>query len=221
LNVKVTSRRQFLYLCSRAAVALPLSHWLPGCATVQVPNGLEQVGLANPCVVGDVTPGGAVVWLRAQEESLVSVHYGIDAALKEFSASYPVRVREERDLTAQVYLEDLQPATNYYYRAAVDGNQPGPIGHFVTAPAPDEAADVRFAFSGDTRQNYQPFFIMDAVREMHPHFFLHLGDTIYADRGGIARRLPQFWAKYAANRNDLPSQRWFSDTSVYVVWDDH
>src|SRR5262245_939776 len=221
LNVKVASSSQFLRLCSRAAVALPLSRWLPGCATVQAPNGLEQMGLANPCVVGDVTPGGAVVWVRSQEEGLVSVHYGKDSVLKEFSASSPVRVQEARDLTARVYLEDLQPATNYYYRAAVDGKRPGPIGHFVTAPAPDEAADVRFAFSGDSRQNYQPFLIMDSIREMHPDFFLHLGDTIYADRGGIAKRLPQFWAKYAANRNDLPSQRLLSDTSVYVVWDDH
>jgi alkaline phosphatase D len=221
LNAKAKSRRQFLCLCGSAVAALPLLHGLSGCATVQVPNGLEQMGLANGCAVGDVTPGGAVVWIRAQEESRVSVHYGRDPALKEFSATSPVRTRQERDFTAIVYLDDLQPKTTYYYRGAVDGKQPGPIGHFVTAPAPDEAADVRFAFSGDSRQSYQPFLIMDSIREMGPDFFLHLGDTIYADRGGIAKRLPQFWAKYAANRNDLPTQRLFSEASVYVLWDDH
>ena len=220
-NTSAQSRRQFLYLWGRAASALPFLRWLPGCAAVQVPDGLEEMGLANGCVVGDVTACGALVWVRAREESLVSVHYGRDPSLREFSATSPVRTRQERDFTAKLHLSGLQPKSTYYYRAAVAGRQPGPIGHFVTAPAPDDAADVCFAFSGDTRQNYQPFLIMDAIRDRQPDFFLHLGDTIYADRGGIAKRLPQFWAKYAANRSDLPSQRLFSETSVYVVWDDH
>ena len=221
LKASAQSRRQFLYLWGRAASALPFLRWLPGCAAVQGPDGLEEMGLANGCVVGDVTARGALVWVRAREESLVSVHYGRDPSLREFNATSPVRTSQERDFTAKLHLDGLQPKSTYYYRAAVAGRQPGPIGHFVTAPAPDDAADVCFAFSGDSRQNYQPFLIMDSIRDRQPDFFLHLGDTIYADRGGIATRLPQFWAKYAANRSDLPSQRLFSETSVYVVWDDH
>ncbi|MET0502763.1 MAG: alkaline phosphatase D family protein, partial [Candidatus Binatia bacterium] len=69
--------------------------------------------------------------------------------------------------------------------------------------------------------SYQPFTIMNAVRAHQPDFFLHLGDTIYADRGGNAYRLGDFWAKYRANREDAASQLCFSETGVYVVWDDH
>ena len=82
-------------------------------------------------------------------------------------------------------------------------------------------ADVLFAFGGDTKESHQPFRIMDAIRAKKPDFFLHLGDTIYADKGGAAVRLPEFWAKYRGNRYDLPTQKLFSQTSLYVTWDDH
>jgi alkaline phosphatase D len=62
---------------------------------------------------------------------------------------------------------------------------------------------------------------MDAVRAQRPDFFLHLGDTIYADRNGIAYELSQFWAKYRTNRSDTATQRCFHETPAYVVWDDH
>jgi len=106
-------------------------------------------------------------------------------------------------------------------RAVVEGRSPGPIGRFVTAPRADDPAKVSFCFSGDSRESYKPFTIMDAVRAQRPDFFLHLGDTIYADRGGTARRLEEFWAKYRANRDDAATQRCFQETSFYVVWDDH
>jgi alkaline phosphatase D len=62
---------------------------------------------------------------------------------------------------------------------------------------------------------------MDVIRAQRPDFFLHLGDTIYADRGGTAHRLSDFWAKYRANRADAWSQFCLAETSAYVVWDDH
>jgi alkaline phosphatase D len=118
-------------------------------------------------------------------------------------------------------LTGCEPATVYYYRAAVAGRRPGPVASFVTASARDDLTVVKFCFSGDTREGYKPFKIMDAARAMQPDFFIHLGDTIYADRGGTASRLPEFWAKYRGNRDDAPSQKLFSETSVYVLWDDH
>jgi alkaline phosphatase D len=109
----------------------------------------------------------------------------------------------------------------YYYRAVLSGKKPGPIGRFMTAPEQDADDAVRFCFGGDTRESYQPFRIMDAVRAHEPDFFIHLGDTIYADRNGTARLLPEFWAKYRGNRADPASQRLFASTSAYIIWDDH
>jgi alkaline phosphatase D len=221
LDGRPLRRRDFLRWSTGAALHLSLAPLLPPRAAARNQGALETAGLSHPCTVGDVTSSGAIVWLRAQAQCLVSVQYAKDSSLQEFDATPPIRVDMESDLTGKVSINGLEPQTRYYYRAAVRGMPLGPINHFVTAPGEEDAADVQFAFSGDTRESYQPFLIMDSIREMRPDFFLHLGDTIYADRNWVAKRLPQFWAKYVANRNDLPTQRLLSETSVYAVWDDH
>lgn len=182
---------------------------------------LEGTGLSFACAVGDVTDDRAIVWLRAERESSVSVHYGREPGLTKYRSSRKRQATGEIDFTAQILIGGLQPKTTYYYRATVAGRTPGPICRFVTAPRMDDSADVLFAFGGDTKEGHQPFRIMDAIRAKDPDFFLHLGDTIYADAEGAAYQLPQFWAKYRRNRNDLPTQRLFSETSLYVTWDDH
>ena len=159
--------------------------------------------------------------MRAAPGSQVAVHYGTNPSLTDFSTTTPETVDTGTDCTAKIELAGLQPGTTYYYRAAVSDKKPGPIGRFVTAPEPDDLAPVKFCFSGDTRESYQPFTIMDSICSMQPDFFLHLGDTIYADIGGRATRLADFWAKYRGNRQDFASQRLFRETSAYVIWDDH
>jgi alkaline phosphatase D len=149
------------------------------------------------------------------------LHYGDDPSLGEYSSSELVSVNSEADATALISLDELRPATRYYYRAAVAGKMPGPIASFVTAPQSDDNAKVTFCFSGDTRDSYKPFTVMEAVQAQRPDFFLYLGDTIYADINGRARSLEDFWAKYQRNRDDAATQSCFCDTSVYAVWDDH
>lgn len=182
---------------------------------------LREHSFSPGTCVGDVTHDEAIVWLRTEKEASVSVQYGKESTLKESAAAAPVRTSPESDFTAQVALRGLEPKTTYFYRPVAEGEKPGAAGRFVTAPLPDDLQDIQFAFSGDTRERYQPFSIMDSIRARQPEFFLHLGDTIYADREGRASRLPQFWAKYRGNRKDQPTQRLFAETSLYVVWDDH
>ncbi len=191
-----------------------------GCSQ-PINKALEGTGLSFACAVGDVTEDRAIVWLRAERESSVSIHYGREPGLTYYRSSRRRQAARETDFTAQILISGLKPKTAYYYRATVAGRTPGPICSFVTAPRMDESADVLFAFGGDTRESYQPFRIMDAIRAKGPDFLIHLGDTIYADKDGTASKLHQFWAKYRRNRSDLPTQRLFSQTSLYVTWDDH
>jgi alkaline phosphatase D len=214
------SRREFLNLAGKTAAGAALAPWLLP-ATSAWAQSLDGTALSLPCAAGDVTADGAVIWLRAQRESAVAVEYGKDPVLKEALKAPPLRVVGDNDYTGKVILRDLEPKTAYYYRAAVADKKPGPVNRFVTAPRADQSADVCFAFSGDTRQSYRPFTIMDAIREKKPEFFLHLGDTIYGDLEGKSRHLSQFRDKYVANRKDEPSQRLFAETSLFVVWDDH
>ena len=214
------SRREFLGIAGRFGAAVPFLFGHSACAPV-VTAVDQETGLSLDYVVGDVTSDGAIVWLRAEAATRVSIQYDTEPFLSQFSATDPIPVEADSDNTVQIQLEGLEPGTVYYYRAWIAGKKTGPIARFVTAPRADDNAVVKFCFSADSRESYKPFVIMDAIRAQRPDFFLHLGDTIYADRGGAARRLPEFWAKYRANRDDAASQRCFLETSWYVVWDDH
>lgn len=214
-------RRNICPVLVRGLLCVCLLFIVHGCSPVAVIGNLKGTGLSFSCAAGDVTAREVIVWLRTAGPSAISVHYGKGPSLTRFSATRPVKTTDKTDFTAKINVSGLEPKTTYYYRGAVMGKKTGPICKFVTAPQPDDPADVQFAFGGDTRASYQPFSIMDSIRAMKPDFFLFLGDTIYADREGTAPRLPEFWAKYVDNRKDLPTQRLFSETSLYVTWDDH
>jgi alkaline phosphatase D len=203
-----------------AGLAAPSFFGSSGCSTVLAPPD-ESTGLSLCSIVGDVTDSSALVWLRAVPESRIAVRYGKEQNLGEYISTDIVPVDAVADHTARISLDSLEPATRYYYRPVVTGKMPGPFGSFVTAPRPDDDAKVTFCFSGDTRQSYKPFTVMNAVRAQRPDFFMHLGDTIYADKNGTARQLNEFWAKYRINRDDAATEACFSETSIYVTWDDH
>jgi alkaline phosphatase D len=191
-----------------------------GCApALTAPD--PDTGLSLGYVAGDVTADGATVWVRAEPGGRVALHYGADPGLNEFSIIGPLTVAADADHSALFHLRNLPSGTACYYRAAVIGKVPGPIARFISAPGADDDRSVVFCFSGDSRESYRPFTVMNAVRAQRPDFFLHLGDTIYADRNGAATTLPEFWGKYRSNRDDAATQRLHSETSVYVTWDDH
>jgi alkaline phosphatase D len=211
------NRREFLKTLGAAGLG---GFGYLGCAPALVRPD-NNTGLSLGYVCGEVTDNSALVWLRAEPDSRVLLHYGTEPRLSEFSSSELVSTDPDADSTAVIPLTDLRPSTRYYYRALVAGKSAGPIGSFVSAPRPEDNAKVTFCFSGDTRETYKPFTVMGAVREQRPDFFMHLGDTIYADMNGAARHLPEFWAKYRTNRNDAWTQGCYAETSVYVTWDDH
>ncbi|MSP40561.1 MAG: twin-arginine translocation signal domain-containing protein [Deltaproteobacteria bacterium] len=214
------TRRKFLQAAGVTAASAALAPWNSP-ARAAVGDALQATGLSLPCCIGEVNASGALVWLRAESESEVAVEYGKDASFTGAVRSASIRVVADNDYTGVVQLSGLEPGTTYYCRAAVANKKVGPSSRFVSAPRADQLADVRFAFSGDTRQNFQPFAIMDAIRAKQPDFFLHLGDTIYADRDGAARDLAQFRQKYVNNRKDEATQRLFGETGLYVTWDNH
>ena len=203
-----------------AGLAMPAFLSQSSCAPVLIGSD-RDTGLSLCYVAGDVTSDGAIIWLRADPGSQITLHYSDERTFSRFRSVGPFAVDKNADHTLRIELDKLDPATTYFYYAAVSGKKPGYLASFLTAPRATDAAKVSFCFSGDSRESYQPFTIMKAVRAQKPDFFLHLGDTIYADLGGPARRLSDFWAKYRANRNDPDTQLCFFDTSTYVIWDDH
>lgn len=194
-----------------------------GLMTADAASKLDIRGtdLTFGCISGDVTDTSAVVWFRTKHPSAVSIRYGKDSGLVSSKSTKSISTEKSSDFAFQKSLTDLVPNTTYYYRAVVVDKKPGPICKFVTAPRSNKMQSVRFAFGGDVRESYKPFKIMDAIRQKQPDFFIFLGDTIYADYEGAASRRKDYWRKYTTNRKDKASQGLFSETSLYVIWDDH
>ena len=184
--------------------------------------------------VGEVGDRRAVLWVRGVEPGAVAVGWGEAAAPERRRAE--VRVAAAQDLTAKIPLEPLTPATRYRYRVAQGAREVA--GEFTTAPPPDAAAPVRFAWSGDLggrngcRLIGEGFPVFHALRSRPVDFFLFVGDTIYADQrcGGpdrvpgydfSARTLPEYRAKHRYNRADPALQAYFRTTPIYAIWDDH
>lgn len=179
--------------------------------------------LTHGVLSGDLTDTRAMIWTRASGPAEVRIEYGTSAALGGTSAAAS-RAGADTDFTVKLDVTGLRPNTRYFYRAvATAGNQRAAslVGSFRTAPPPSEPVDVTFAWGADTSERFQPFRIFDAITSREPHFFLFLGDTVYADIDGGARTLDEYRAAYRRNREDEPLLRFGRAASIYAIWDDH
>jgi alkaline phosphatase D len=73
-------------------------------------------------------------------------------------------------------------------------------------------------------ESYQPFKLFDVIDSKQPDFFLHLGDTVYADHPKQKIFTPSvslYRHKHAANRKDSHLQNFLARHVTYAIWDDH
>lgn len=188
----------------------------------------EPPRLTHGQASGDVTAVTAIIWGRTDKPALMQVEYSTTSDFADSRRSETLTLSANDDFTGKITLVDLTPRTRYFYRIRLaevgdpSRESVGETGTFVTAPAEDERAEVTFAYSGDSGEQYQPFRVFEAMAETPPDFFLYLGDTIYSDQGPApARTVEEYWAKYRGNRRDAALRRLLSLTSTYVIWDDH
>jgi phosphodiesterase/alkaline phosphatase D-like protein len=129
-------------------------------------------------------------------------------------------------------LSGLRPSTRYSYRFR-QGQSVSATGHFTTAPPPNAAATIRFAFTGDAdatpgangKPAYNAYGVYARMASEKNAFNINLGDTIYSDSevGGapVARTVAEKWAKYRLGL-ELPALRALrASAGLYSHWDDH
>lgn len=191
-----------------------------------------QISSAFPFGVasGDVTLRQAVLWTKASAPRDVTVEVAAAQDFGTIVARRTIAASAERDATVKVDIGGLQPGTRYFYRFRADRSL-SEVGTFVTAPARDAAADVVFAYSGDsdgTRVNGVPAFgafpILGRLRAEQPAFFVYLGDTIYSDSGRAqvpATTLEGYRRKYQETRRIIFLRNLLRSTSTIVMADDH
>ena len=209
--------RRLLSLC---ALTLALALFAASCGDEEEPSVFAD-GVAS----GDVTSAGAVLWTRVDREVELTLEVATDGGFEQVVAQEQAVAEAGADFTARIDVDGLEPGTQYYYRFVGAGDVVSPVGSFVTAPAEEAAADVVFAFSGDSEAGFRPFAILNTIRADNPDFFIYLGDTVYADYefegmpGAVS--VDDYWQRYKINREDDALRQLLASTSTYAIWDDH
>jgi alkaline phosphatase D len=250
--MKQITRRTFIKssLASGAALALPAFGQAPAVITSermrpQMPSGIQ---------FGDVVSGRAIVWSRSDRPARLVVERSFYSDFRE-----AVRVRgplalDTSDFTARVDLTGLPPDREIFVRAAFEDlssarTLSAPVtGRFLTVPA--SRRNVSFAWSGDTvgqgwgiNKDWGGMKCYEAVRQSRPDFFVHCGDTIYADGpiqaevkqadgtlwknfvteevSKVAETLKEFRGRYAYNLMDDNVRRMSAEVPQIWQWDDH
>jgi alkaline phosphatase D len=215
-------------------------------AFAALPAGAHAAkGFTLGVAAGEVTSSSAIVWAHSERSGPGLVVLSTD---RRFGGRAALAVAEANatkahDNTVQVKLTNLSPDTVYYYRFAI-GKGSSDTGSFRTAPAPNKAKTISFAWSGDTDaqalpgqtkpfwNNFEIYKLMAAEKN---DFNVNLGDTIYSDtevgsqqEGGTfmpgaptALSVSAKWGKYRQNLALRNLQRLRGSGGLYTHWDDH
>ena len=182
------SRRDFIH----TAAALGASLAWGGPARASRSNWRERRDLYPEGVAsGDPNSHSVILWTRRPfdqgKRHVLRVEVAEDDAFRRVIASAPAPVSGAADWTTRVLVGGLKPARVYWYRFTdADGNG-SRIGRTITAPAPNDARPVKFAFvscqdvnEGSLNAYRRMIFEDERARpEDQLGFVLHLGDFIY------------------------------------------
>ena len=134
----MSSRAIIVAVVSAALLALPVS-------------GARAEVLFDGVAAGDPSGSDVILWTRAENDGNsieLKAQIATDASFANIVETRTGATSAAADFTVKLPATDLASNTHYFYRfLAPDGSASG-TGQFTTAPAPNEKAEVRFAFSG-------------------------------------------------------------------------
>lgn len=203
---------------------------------------------------GDVDYDSAVVWSRSDRAARMIVEWSTTESFANGRRVVGPVSSGKDDFTAKVLLRRLPPGQRIFYRvqfedrAGARNSSEPQIGQFVTAPR--DFRDIMFAWSGDTcGQGYGidesrgGMLSYAGLRKLRPDFFIHSGDTIYADgplkpevklpdgsiwknfvteeKSKVAETLAEFRGNHRYNLLDANVRAFNAEVAVFAQWDDH
>jgi alkaline phosphatase D len=203
--------------------------------------------------IGDPLSDRAIVWARADRPARMLAEY---ATTESFTNARRVQgpvATAAGDFTARVDLSGLSAGQTYFVRVRFEETGGRAVSEPVTGrfrAAPNGARDIRFLWSGDTvgqgfgiNPDAGGMRIYETMRRLDPDFFIHSGDTIYADgpvpgeielpdgakwknvtteaKSKVAETLDEFRGAYRYNLLDENVRRFNSDVPQIWQWDDH
>lgn len=238
--------RRRAMLGAGALAALPL----PGLAQ----SASTRPRLLQGVQAGDVGSEGATLWSRADRPARMIVEY---ATVESFAGARRLTgpfAFEETDFTSRLRLGSLPAGQTIFYRIAYACLADETVrsdwvqGRFRTPPT--TASDVSFVWSADTvgqgwgiNPDLGGMTIYETMRSLAPDFFVHCGDTIYADdplspekklpdgriwknlvtpaKSKVAETLAEFRGNHLYNFLDDNLRRFNAEVPMMALWDDH
>ena len=197
---------------------------------------------------------GATVWSRADRPSRMIVDYATTKSFPDAKRIDGPFALEATDYTSRVRLSGVAPGQTVFYRVSfldlgdLKSMSEPEVGRFRMPPAANN--DVSFVWSGDTvgqgcgiNPELGGMKIYEAMRKLTPDFFVHCGDTIYADgpleaekklpdgkvwrnivteaKSKVAETLAEFRGVHRYNFLDDNLRRFNADVPMLAQWDDH
>ena len=252
------SRRSFLRAAvlagggAAAARLLPVSLSPAGAAPAFARTG--RPGIPYGVASGDIMNDRAVVWSRSDRPARMIVEYALSDNFKNARRVTGPAALADGDFTARVDLFGLPAGQDIFYRVTFEDLADAQVtsepatGRFRSAPA--SRRDIRFQWSADTagqgwgiNEDWGGMKIYDTMRRGDPDFFIHCGDTIYADNpieaevkladgtvwrnltteatSKVAETLAEFRGNFAYNLMDRNVRAFNQEVPLIVQWDDH
>jgi alkaline phosphatase D len=141
---------------------------------------------------GDVGLGEATLWSRSDRPARLVVEWATTESFRDSKRLVGPAALAETDFTARLRLRSLPAGERIFYRAHFEDLADGSLtsetllGSFASAPA--DRRDLSFLWSADTagqgwgiNEDWGGMRIYATMRGLAPDFFVHCGDTIYAD----------------------------------------
>ncbi|WP_375455483.1 alkaline phosphatase D family protein, partial [uncultured Methylobacterium sp.] len=244
-----SSRRQLLLAGGAGILGLAGGLARPG-----ISRAADRPLLSHGLQSGDVGTDSAIAWARSDRPARAVIEWATTEGFSDIRGGVFADALPETDCTVKVALTGLPPGQDIFYRVRLEDlaaptiRGPAQVGRFRTAPA--DRRSVSFCWSGDTAgqgwgidEARGGMTIYKAMLKNRPDFFLHSGDTIYAD-GPIAPevRLPdgtlwrnrvteevskpaeslaEFRGRYKYNLMDANVLAMNAAVPILAQWDDH
>ncbi|MDP3903424.1 MAG: alkaline phosphatase D family protein [Methylococcaceae bacterium] len=141
--------------------------------------------------IGDLAPGRAMIWSRADRPARMFVEYAFDENFTDAKTIRGPHALEDTDFTARQDLVGLPQGKDVYVKVWFEdltnarGKSEPVTGHFHTIGKRD---DIRFVWGGDTagqgfgiNESFGGMKIYEAMRKVEPQFFIQSGDSVYSD----------------------------------------
>ena len=244
------SRRKFLTTTATAGAASTMG----GFFMPSISRAADRPLITHGVQSGDVTANTACIWGRADRASKMVTEIATTEGFKNSVRIPHMNVVPQRDFAGKLTLQDLPAGQDIFYKIHFENLDDGRasseplIGHFRTAPAAKR--NIRFGWSGDTAgqgwgidEDRGGMKTYATVTKHNPDFFIHSGDTIYADgpfekqakmpdgdvwknittehTDKVAETIEEFRGNYKYNMLDKNVLEFNRMMPVYYQWDDH